>query len=177
MVGDKNTMQLDQNHSVQRGAGLQKEGYTLVEVLCAIVVASIAASALFVGFDNGFAVLRTTREDLRATQILMQKTEAVRLLTWNQLTNVTGKFTEYYYQAGTLTTNRGTLFVGNFSTLGVPATIPDTVSYKSQLHLITVTLQWTNYVGATAIPHSRSMQTLSALNGLQNYVYGAGNTN
>jgi prepilin-type N-terminal cleavage/methylation domain-containing protein len=170
-------MQINKEHGVQQGSSRYAEGYTLVEVLCAIVVTAIAATALFAGFDNGFAMLRTTREDLRATQILMQKTEAIRLLPWNQFTNASGTFQENYYPKGLPLTNAGTLYYGTFNTLGVPANIPDTVSYKTNLHLITVTLSWTNYVGETPISHFRYMQSLSAMNGLQNYVYGTNANN
>jgi hypothetical protein len=143
-----------------------------VEVICAVLIAAIAASVLFVGFDNGFAVLRTTREDMRATQILMQKTEAVRLCTWQQLTNVNkiGTFKESYFPAGT--TNPGTLYFGTISTLGTASSdIPDT--YRNSLHLITITVVWTNYIGPRLVAHTRQMQTLSAKNGMQNYLFGS----
>jgi prepilin-type N-terminal cleavage/methylation domain-containing protein len=147
-------------------------GYTLVEVLCAVMIAAIAAAVLFVGFDNGFAILRTTREDMRATQILMQKTEAVRLCTWQQLTNVNnvGVFKEYYFPAGT--TNPGTLYVGRITTTGAAANVPNSAVYKGNLHLVTITLAWTNFVGNKLVAHSRQMQTLSAKYGMQNYLFG-----
>ena len=170
----KNSMQLYQRRFVQSGSIRGKKGYTLVEVLCAIVIAAISASVLFVGFDNGFALLRTTREDLRATQILMQKTEAFRLYTWQALTNVQTqlpsypKFTEYYYPPGSGNGNQGTLFVGTLSLTG-PA--PFTNNYSGNLHLITITLRWTNYVGKNFVSHERQMQTLSARYGMQSYLY------
>lgn len=148
----------------------QTAGYTLVEVLCAVLIAAIAATVLFVGFDNGFAILRTTREDLRATQIMMQKTEAIRLCTWQQLTNCPTTFKEFYYPAGT--TNVGTLYWGTLSTTAVATNVPDSVSYKGNLHLITIKLAWTNYVGNKLVAHSRQMQTLSAKYGMQNYLFG-----
>lgn len=149
-------------------------GYTLVEVLCAVLIAAIAATVLFVGFDNGFAILRTTREDLRATQILMQKTEAIRLCTWQQLSNCPTTFKESYYPTGT--TNAGTLYWGTLSTTAVATNVPDSASYKGNLHLITIKLAWTNYVGSKLVSHTRQMQTLSAKYGMQNYLFG-GNSN
>lgn len=170
-------MRVNQQPVNQSGSGRCESGYTLVEVICAVLIAAIAASVLFVGFDNGFAILRTTREDLRATQILMQKTEAVRLYTWQQLTqaNTPGTFKEYYFLPGTGTTNPGTLYWGTISTLGTPSSdIP--AAYRDSLHLITITVNWTNYIGPKAVAHSRQMQTLSAISGMQNYL-ARGNTN
>jgi prepilin-type N-terminal cleavage/methylation domain-containing protein len=148
----------------------RQAGYTLVEVMCSIFIAAIAVTVLFYGFNNGFAILRTTREDLRATQILMQKTEAFRLFTWAQLSNCPATFTEYYNPSGTASNAAGTLYYGKLSTVGVATNIPDSVSYKSNLHLITVTVNWTNYIGKQAVAHSRQMQTLSALAGMQGYL-------
>jgi prepilin-type N-terminal cleavage/methylation domain-containing protein len=165
-------MQVKQQ-SVNQGESVHREsGYTLMEVICAVLIASIAASVLFVGFDNGFAILRTTREDLRATQILMQKTEAFRLYTWEQLTqaNTPGTFKEYYYPNVTGSNSPGTLYWGTVSTLAPATNIPDSALYKSNIHLITVTVVWTNYNGTKAVGHSRKMQTLSAMSGMQNYL-------
>jgi|SRR5690242_14191077 len=158
--------------------GRRSAGYTLVEVLCAIIIAAIATTALFAGFNNSFAILRTTREDLRATQILMQKTEAVRMLTWQQLTNVQTlepTFKEYYYPAGTSSNQAGALYWGTISTTALATNIPDTVPYKANLHLVTITVVWTNYVGSKSLAHSRQMQTLSALSGMQSYLSGGTN--
>jgi prepilin-type N-terminal cleavage/methylation domain-containing protein len=149
-------------------------GYTLVEVLIAVVITAITASVLFVGFDNGFALLRTTREDMRATQILLQKTEAVRLMAWQDLTNADSvrNFQENFSPSGTATTNSGTLYYGTMSTLGAATNISNSVSYKGNIYLVTITLNWTNYIGSKPVAHSRQMQTLWALNGMHNYFYG-----
>lgn len=153
---------------------LREKGFTLVEVVCSIFIAGIAASVLFIGFDNGFALLRTTREDLRATQILMQKTEAVRLLTWDQLTQGQMKFVEYFNPAGVSKTNGGTAYWCDINTTGVPTNIPSSAAYRSNIRLVTISVLWTNSVndwkGARNISHSRQMQTLSAISGMQNYL-------
>lgn len=171
-------MRVNQQPVNQRGPERCESGYTLVEVICSVFIAAIAASVLFVGFDNGFAILRTTREDLRATQILMQKTEAFRLYTWEQLTqaNTPGTFKEYYYPAGSGTNSPGSLYWGTVSTLGVATNIPAGTAYRDNVHLITITVNWTNYIGLRPVSHSRQMQTLSAISGMQNYL-ARGNTN
>lgn len=140
--------------------------FTLVEVICAIAIGAIMISVLFHGLDNGFSILRSTRDDLRATQILMQKTEAFRLYTWKQLTNCPATFTEYYNPTGNTNSTAGTIFYGTLSTTAPATNITDGASYVDQLHLITITVSWTNTSGG----HTRQMQTLSAKNGLQNYL-------
>ncbi|HEX9046562.1 MAG TPA: prepilin-type N-terminal cleavage/methylation domain-containing protein [Verrucomicrobiae bacterium] len=147
-------------------------GYSLVEVLCAIAVASIAITALFYGFKNGVAILRTTREDMRATQLLVQKTEAFRLYTWQQLSNAPTKLTEYYFPASVTSSNADTLYYLTISATDPATNIPDTIGYKTNIHLITVTVDWTNYIDKKPVAHRRQMQTLNALNGMQSYLFG-----
>jgi prepilin-type N-terminal cleavage/methylation domain-containing protein len=144
-------------------------GFTLVEVICAIAIGAISASVLFVGFDMGYGILGNTRDDLRATQILLQKTEAIRLFTWTQLSQATNSFQEYYYPSGTNSGIQGTLFYGTFNATGYPTDIiPASTGYVTNIHLVTITVNWTNGVHA----HSRTMQTLNAAQGMQNYLYG-----
>lgn len=146
-------------------------GFTLLEVMAAIAIGVIMISVLFVGMQQGTYILTNSREDLRATQILLQKAEAIRLLTWQELTNCPTTFQASYYPNGS-TTNQGVIYYGTLSTLGTPTNIPSTVSYQSAVHLITVSITWTNFISNRLIPHNRSLTTMSSANGMQNYVYG-----
>lgn len=144
-------------------------GFTLVEVICAIAIGAISASVLFVGFDMGYGILQNTRDDLRATQILLQKTEAIRLFKWQDLSNAPTSFQEYYYPSGTTNGTQGSLFYGTLNATGYPTDIiPASTGYVTNIHLVTITVNWTNGVHA----HSRTMQTLNAAQGMQNYLYG-----
>jgi hypothetical protein len=108
---------------------------------------------------------------LRATQILMQKAEGIRLCSWSQLTN-TISFTERYDPLGTTNSTAGTVYSGTLST-NAASSIPDTASYKNNMRLVTITVYWTNYNHKTPVVHSRQMQTQAARYGLQNYLWGA----
>jgi prepilin-type N-terminal cleavage/methylation domain-containing protein len=167
-------MQIKERRFAQRGPARWKKGYTLVEVLFAILIAAISASVLFVGFDNGFALLRTTREDLRATQILMEKTEAIRLMSWQDVTNIANglSFTNTYYPPGA-STNQGTIYYGTVSSINSPGNMQAAyqANYKNNIQLVTIDLHWTNYVGKTKVPHAREMQTLCAQFGMQGFLY------
>ena len=157
-----------------RTKGLKRVGrrhecaYTLPEVIVAVLVLATIATAFYGGLSSGFLVTQGSREDLRATQILMQKLEAIRLCTWSELTNCT--FKESYDPLGS--TNQGVTFSGTIST-NAAAGIPDSVSYKSNMRLVTVSLFWTNYNGSRPIVHSRQMETQVARYGLQQYLWGA----
>jgi type II secretory pathway pseudopilin PulG len=147
--------------------------YTLVEVMVSVGILAIMVVSLYAAFISGFASIKTTREELRATQILTQKLEAIRLCTWAQLSNCPTSFREYYDPLGITDNTAGAIYAGKFSTTGVATNIADSLSYKTSLHLITLTVTWTNYVNNNSpIIHTRQMQTLSAYNGLQNYIWG-----
>ena len=75
-----------QCHSTSGRARLRsRRGFTLVEVM----VAGLVLAAVFVGFyvnlKQGFASVETTRENHRATQIMEQQMETIRIYTWSQI--------------------------------------------------------------------------------------------
>ncbi|MBW8864005.1 MAG: hypothetical protein JF609_03595 [Verrucomicrobia bacterium] len=143
-----------------------------MELICAVAVAAIMISVLFRTFTTGFSILKVTREDLRATQILLQKTEAFRLFTWPELTNCPTSFTEYYYPAGTTNGSAGTLYYGTINPIGTATNIPDTAPYKANVHLITITVSWTNDFSGHQVGHTRMMQTMNAFGGMESYLIG-----
>ena len=159
--------------ATSQNAGRALQAYSLIEVLISVVILAIMMLSLYSAFIFGFASIKTNREDLRATQMLVQKLEAIRLCTWTQLSNCPTTFVDYYDPSGVASNNAGDVYYGTISTTGAATNIPNTVAYQSQVHLITVSVTWTNYVNnQSPIAHTRQMQTLSAYNGLQNYIFG-----
>jgi len=150
-----------------RAAG--QRAFTIAEVLVAVFVLGIAAMSLYAGFASGFMLVDSSRQELRATQILTQKAEALRLCSWSSLTNFPITFTELYDP--TTTNNGGTVYVGSIST-NIPTVIPVTSGYRSNMCMATINLYWTNYNSTQRIVHSRTSQTLVARYGIQNYIWG-----
>jgi len=154
----------------------RQRAWTLPEVLIAVAVVAILFISLFAGFGLGFTVIRSTREDLRATQILTQKIEGIRLCTWFQLTNqCPSSFQDTYTTLGS--TNGSKLVYYGTITQSTNFNLPS--AYRDKVRLITVTVTWnTPKSGAnqTVVTHKRSMQTQSAYYGLQNYLYGLTNS-
>jgi len=73
----------------------------MAEVLVAVFILGIACISLYAGFATGFMLVDSTRQELRATQILTQKAEALRLCSWGSLTNFPLSFSESYDPTGT----------------------------------------------------------------------------
>jgi len=143
-------------------------GFTLVETLIAMTVAAIFLSAHFLAFASGFALVTVTREDLRATQIMLQRMEAVRLSGYNQLTNATtypASVTQYYDEKGQ-TNARGTAYTVAHQIASAPGNLPP--SYRSNVTEVTVGVSWTS--GKQT--RSRSMKTYVARYGAQSYIAG-----
>lgn len=152
-----------------------RQAYTIVEVIIAVLILAIMLVSLYAGFSAGFAVIQLSRENLRATQIMVQKMEAVRLLNWSQILNtntyVQSAFTAYYNPSGTNDGTAGTVYNGRVST-DVPPGVP--AAYRNNMRAITVTLFWTNYPRkpyTNIIVRTRQMQTFVARYGMQNYIY------
>lgn len=112
----------------------------------------------------------STRQELRATQILTQKSEALRLCSWSALTNCPVSFTELY-DPNSPNGSVGIRYVGTIST-NDPGVIPNSMSYRSNMCLATISLYWTNFNGTRKVIHGRTSQTLIARYGIQNYIWG-----
>jgi Tfp pilus assembly protein PilV len=142
--------------------------FTIAEVLVAVFILGIACISLYAGFATGFLLVDSTRQELRATQILTQKAEALRLCSWSSLTNFPLTFTESYDPTST---NGGIRYVGTV-TANAASVIPNTAAYQSNMCVATISLSWTNYNGTRKFVHNRTSQTLIARYGIQNYIWG-----
>jgi hypothetical protein len=159
--------------SAPERANHRETGYTLVEVLTAATLLGFVATSLCGAFSAGFCTIQSTRENLRATQIMVQKLEAIRLFTWSQVGDTTNylksTFTEVYDPLGATNSCAGAKYTGYVTTSACPD-LPD--AYRTSMVTVTVGVSWTNYNGAKPIVHRREMQTRVARNGMQNYIWG-----
>ena len=150
-------------HAVARLAA----GFTLVENAVALTIAAIMLTSLYGAFASGFSTVRNSRENLRATQIMLTRLEAIRLCSFDQIINpiyTPTTFTETFDPQDTVS-GGGVSYNGTFTWAVPPAgTVPD--SYRLNMLLLTVSLSWTS----GNILHTRTMQTYAALDGIQQYV-------
>lgn len=150
--------------------GSRAAAFSLADVVVAVFVLGTIGGSFCIALSSGFYVLQNTREDLRATQILMQKIEAIRLCTWTELTNFT--FQESYDPLSGTNSSAGAKYFGSVS-IGPAVSVPNTASYQPNMCQVTVNLAWTNYNLNVPVAHNRQMETQVARYGLQNYIWGA----
>ena len=141
-------------------------GATLVEMCIAVALISLVFVSLYAGLTTGFAATKLVRENLRATQILVQRMETVRLYRWSQLTNlvyVPANFTEYYDPSGKSSNSAGAAYTGTIKKL-IPTNLP--AAYQTNMRVITVEVTWKS----GQVTRKRVMETYVARYGIQNYL-------
>ena len=136
--------------------------FTLMEALFGVVVVGITFVALYNGMATGFQGLGTSQEDLRATQIMVDKFEGLRLYSWDQLTKSGFIPNAFVTRFAPNSNHPGLVYTGTVQISPVTGH-----AYSADLRAVTITLSWTT--------HGRSRtQTLTsyiARYGLQNYIY------
>src|SRR3979409_391348 len=117
-----------------------RSAFTLVEVMISVAVLSVSSMALFCCFSSGFFNMRMARENQRAIQIMLDKTETIRLYNWTQINSngfVPTTFTNIYDPQVTNSAQTivytGTVHLTN---------APYNVSYSNDLKQLIITLTW-----------------------------------
>src|SRR4051794_14998065 len=75
-------------------------GFSLVEATVGLAIFGIAAAALLVGVCSICSNVQAQKETLRASQIMTEKLDTLRLYSWTQLTTpgfITNTFQASYY--------------------------------------------------------------------------------
>src|SRR5215472_14423376 len=131
-----------------RSVGLA--AYTLPELLVSTFVVGAFVISLFAGFGSGFSLLRLTREDARAGQLIQQKIEVLRLCSWSQLPGFPTSFQEQYDPLATTNAPRATIFNRTIAF----ATPDIATSYATNHRLVTISVSWTYYDTGKAVVHT-----------------------
>ena len=141
---------------------------TLVEVMVGVSLMGMMMVSLFGGFAYAFAEIRLTRENVRATQILEERMEVVRLLNWDQVANlpnyVPAAFTAPFYSENLTNPPPDNFKYSGTVTVSTPAI---TESYAGDLKLISIQVTWPS----GKITRTRKMTTFVTQYGMQKYVY------
>ena len=144
--------------------GLQRTAaFSLVETTVSMGILGTIVVALLSGFTTGFFTMQMARENLRATQILLEKVETIRLYSWSQINTpgfIPATFTAAYDPNST---NSGLTYSGTMTITNAPITS----SYSNDMKQFTVRINWQS----GSLPRTREFTTYVAHYGLQNYIY------
>ncbi len=144
----------------------RQNAYTLAEVMVGIAIMSVMFLTLYLGFTQGFGIVQGSRENLRATQILQQQAEVIRLYTWEQIDPASGwipLITNWTFYPLGGSGNEGITYTGTVNI----AAAPMTESYAADNKLVTFALTWKS----GNIQRKRQISTLVSKYGLHNYIY------
>ena len=149
----------------RKSATTGTSAYTLAEILICVLIINIGAAGLMGCFKYAFFVTRLFRENQRATQVMLERAEAIRLCSWDQVRSngfIPPTFTDYFDPTAT-NGSSGVVYSGTVAI----AAFPYNTSYKDNMRQLTLTVQWTS----DTIQRRRTNVTYIAKDGIQNYVY------
>jgi type II secretory pathway pseudopilin PulG len=141
----------------------REAAFSIAEVTCGMAILGTVVAALMTGFTSGMFTMQMARENLRATQIMLERMETIRLYSWDQVCSngfITTNFTAYYDPNST---NQGTAYTGSITL--TPA--PISSSYSNEMKLVKVKLDWKT----GNLSRTREFSSYISRNGIQNYIY------
>src|ERR1041385_2460629 len=128
-------------------------GFPLAELMIGCAILGIMVVSLFGGISFGFSTITLARQNLRATQIALEKMEIVRMYSWEQVNSngfVPTTFTAPFFPSVKEgDTNGGVTYYGTIDI----STVKLSTTYDNDMREVLVRLNWTN----KSIPQSLQM--------------------
>jgi type II secretory pathway pseudopilin PulG len=141
-----------------------KAAFSLTEAVVALAVGGVMIVSLYSGMTSATFSMRMAREDVRATQIMLDKIEVVRLCSWDQINDKDFMPTTFTVPIYPELGNNSPMITGTLSIEKVP-TLPAT--YKHAVALVTVTVKWGE---KGKLQRSRQMSTYVSQHGITKYL-------
>ena len=139
--------------------------FSLVEATIGMGIVGTTVATLFSGFTTGFFTMQMARENLRATQIMLERVETIRLYSWDQVTTpgyILPTFTAPYDPEAPQG-QQGLVYTGTIELVdaGVPS------SYAVDMRKVVVRVNWKT----GRLARTREFTSYISRFGLQDYVY------
>src|SRR4051812_929958 len=142
----------------------RQRAFSLIEVVVAMGILGTVVGAVLSGFTSGIFTMKMARENLRATQIMLERMETIRLYSWEEVTTagyLSNSFTAFYDPNAT--NAPGLTYTGTMTVSAAPVTS----SYSNDMRMFTVTLAWKT----GSLPRNRSFSTYISRYGMQDYIF------
>lgn len=158
-------MRIEQNNPKRRRAA---SAFSMAETVVAVAVLGIVMASFFGGLSLSLSVVQTARETMRATQIMTERMDTIRLFTWDQINNT--NFTAPFNPTATISNvlgsgQQGLIYTGQVTVAAAP--IANGESYTATVKQVTITLNWRS----KNMNHQTLMKTFVSQYGMQNYIY------
>lgn len=143
----------------------KEAGFSLLEAAIGMGMIGTVAAALLTGVSTGMFTLRMARENARASQIMVEKLETIRLYNWSQINSngfIPPAFVVAYDPAST--NNAGPTYQGTIN-ISTPASLGGS-SYTADVRVVTVTLRWQS----GGLQRQRQNTTYVSQYGLANFI-------
>lgn len=152
-----------------------RSGFTLPEVMVSVVLVTIVVVSLYAGITQGFVIADVSRDNMRATQVMVNTMEVIRLYSWDQINSNGFMPTNYIISLYPTNQIRGTIDEasrdGNrLAQIKIGISTPSLgagADYATNMREISMSVIWTNQ----GLVRTRSMKSYIAAEGLQTYVY------
>lgn len=132
-----------------------KEGFTIIEVVVAMVVFAVVIAGGFACLKMGLGLVENSRHNTRSTQIMQSEIERVRSLAWANIILLP-------------TSDSDVTVAAQFNSSAYDAyTMGREISGSGDSRLVTLTVIWTDNSGRS---HSRSYASQYTKGGLYDYI-------
>jgi Tfp pilus assembly protein PilV len=156
---------------IRSHTGGARSGFTIIETIIGIALFGISFISLYAAMAQSLTSIHLSRENVRATQVILEKFEVIRLYNWQRLNDplyLPRTFEVTYTPPGSgglpsPNTRPGTTYHGTI-TITEP---PFSANYSSNMKLVTVEVTWMT----GKLQRNRSLSTFVAFDGLHSYVY------
>ncbi|HKQ38197.1 MAG TPA: hypothetical protein VJ063_08980 [Verrucomicrobiae bacterium] len=139
--------------------------FSLIEATIGMGIVGTTIATLFSGFTTGFFTMQMARENLRATQIMLERVETIRLYSWDQVTDpgyITPTFTAPYDPESPVG-QQGLVYTGSIQL--TPCDVPS--SYSADMRKVVVRVNWKT----GNLQRTREFTSYISRFGMQDYVY------
>jgi type II secretory pathway pseudopilin PulG len=139
--------------------------FSLIEATVGMGIVGTTVATLFSGFTTGFFTMQMARENLRATQIMLERVETIRLYSWDQVTDpeYIARTFSAPYDPESPSGEQGLVYTGTLRI--VPTDIPS--SYASDMRKVIVTVNWKT----GRLQRTREFTSYISRFGMQDYVF------
>ena len=130
-------------------------GFTLAEAILATLILAVVLTSVLAVASQSARYLTDIRRTARASQVLQQEMEYIRLLDWTTLQSLTNTFTD---PSDSNHTYKGTIAQSTYDSYGSTTTVVT----------VTLTVTWTNQVSRVL---TNTLTSLVSNGGLNKYIF------